>query len=94
MYKVETGGASLFEFEIGRKKYKVPRRESLPMPKFREMRKRIAEAEDKDEEAINAIFDLFDEFAPGALDSLTFEQALKLVTAYTSDDDGEPLGES
>lgn len=96
MYKVETSEAAQFEFEIDGKAYSIPRRESLPMPVFRKMRKRISEAENQAEEAINAIFDLFDEFAPGALDSLTFEQALKLSNAYTSDkdDEGDSLGES
>lgn len=94
MYKVETGETTQFEFSIGRKKYAIPSRESLPMPKFRAMRKRIAEADEKEEEAINAVFDLFDEYAPGALDSLTFEQALKLCNAYATGGDGDTLGES
>ena len=94
MYVVERGEASQFEFEIDGKQYAVPRRESLPMPKFREIRKRLSEADNQAEEAINAMFDLFDEFAPGALDSLTFEQSLKLVNAYSTEGDGESLGES
>lgn len=95
MYSVDTGGASSFDFEIDGMQYAVPRRESLPMPKFREIRKRIDTAENKAEEAIDALFDLFDEYAPGALDSLTFEQALRLVNAYTTGvDGGDSLGES
>lgn len=94
MYVVEKGDAEQFEFKVGRKVYSVPKRESLPMPKFREIRKRLESAENQAEEAINAMFDLFDEFAPGALDTLTFEQALKLVNAYTTEGDGESLGES
>ena len=94
MYKVEAGTAAQFEFDIDGEVYSVPRRESLPMPKFRELRKRITEADNQAEEAIDSMFDLFDEFAPGALDSLTFEQALKLVNAYMSGGEGETLGES
>lgn len=94
MYKVDTTESSGFEFEVDGQVYSVPRRESLPMPTFRKIRKRIAGAENKAEEAIDAMFDLFEEYAPGALDNLTFEQALKLVNAYTGDGDGEPLGES
>lgn len=95
MYKVETSEAAQFEFEIDGKAYSIPRRESLPMPVFRKMRKRISEAEDQAEEAINAVFDLFDEFAPGALDSLTFEQAISLASAYTNgESEGDTLGES
>ena len=93
MYKVEKSEAAQFEFQIGRKTYKVPVRESLPMPEFRAMRKRIADAEEPAEEAINAVFDLFDKYAPGALDSLTFEQAVKLCGAYANGE-GVTLGES
>ena len=94
MYKVEKSEASKFKFEIDGKAYSVPRRESLPFPKFREIRKRIQDADDPAEEGLNAMFDLFDEFAPGALDSLDFEQALSLINAYSTGDEGETLGES
>lgn len=95
MYSISTGEARRFEFEVDGKAYSVPHRESLPMPKFREIRKRIDGAENKAEEAIDTMFDLFDEYAPGALDSLTFEQAIQLVNAYTTGaDGGDSLGES
>jgi len=94
MYTVEKSEASEFEFKVGRKVYRVPRRESLPVPKFREIRARIQAADNQAEEAINAMFDLFDEFAPGALDSMTFDQAMKLVNAYSTEGDEETLGES
>lgn len=94
MYTIEKSEAKQFEFEIDGKAYSVPRRESLPFPTFRKIRKRIQEADDPAEEGVNAIFDLFDEFAPGALDSLDFEQALNLVNAYSTGDEGETLGES
>lgn len=94
MYRIEKSEAKRFEFEIDGKEYSVPRRESLPFPKFREIQKRIKDADDPAEEGVNAIFDLFDEFAPGALDSLDFEQALNLINAYSTGDEGETLGES
>ncbi len=94
MYVVEKGESVGFQFEVDGKTYEVPRRESLPMPKFREIRARIQDADNQAEEAINAMFDLFDEYAPGVLDKMTFEQALKLVNAYSTAGDEEPLGES
>lgn len=94
MYEVEKSEAPKFEFKIGRKVYKIPRRESLPVPKFREIRKRIKNADNQAEEAIDAMFDLFEEYAPGALDSMTFEGALKLINAYTNEGEGATLGES
>ena len=94
MYTVEKSGAKRFEFEIDGEVYSVPMRESLPMPKFREIRKRISESDNPAEEAIDTVFELFDEYAPGALDKLTFEQALNLVNAYSTGEDGETLGES
>ena len=96
MYIVEKGEAKYFEFKSGKKIYKVPRRESLPVPKFREIRKRIMAADDPAQEGIDAIFDLFEEYAPGAFDNLTFTQALNIVNAYMSgdDDEGASLGES
>ena len=93
MYVVEESKASDFEFSIGDVSYSVPRRESLPVPVFRKIRKRIAQVENQEEEAIDAMFDLFDEFAQGALDNLTYEQAMGLIKAYMADDDGD-LGES
>lgn len=92
MYAVEPSEAQGFEFKIGEKTYSVPRHDALPMPTFRKIRKRIQEADDPGEEGVNALFDLFDEFAPGALDSLTFEQAIKLVNAYTNGE-GDDMGE-
>lgn len=94
MYTVEKSKAKCFEFEIDGKKYSVPRRESLPFPVFRKIRKRIQESNDAAEEGINAMFDLFEEFAPGALDSLDFEQALNLINAYSTGDEDATLGES
>ena len=94
MYTVEKGKAPVFEFEVDGKAYAIPARESLPMPTFRKIRKRIQDADNKAEEAIDAMFDLIEEFAPGAMDSLTFEQALKLVNAYTHDGEEPTLGES
>ena len=94
MYKIEKSEAKHFEFEIDGKAYSVPRRESLPFKTFRGIQKRIKDAADPAEEGVNAIFDLFDEFAPGALDSIDFEQALKLENAYSTGDEGETLGES
>jgi len=93
MYIVDETKASDFEFAIGGEVFKVPRRESLPVPVFRKIRERIANATNQEEEAIDAIFDLFEEFSPGAMEKLTYEQALGLIRAYTSDDDGD-LGES
>ena len=92
MYIVGKQEAQSFEFQVGDKTYSVPRRASLPVKKFREIRKRINEAEDQEEAAIDVIFDLFDEYAPGVIDSMSFEQAINLVSAYTND--GENLGES
>lgn len=94
MYTIEKSDGKRFEFEVDGKVYSVPMRESLPMPKFREIRKRISESDNPAEVAIDMVFELFDEYAPGVLDSLTFEQALKLVNAYSSGGDGETLGES
>lgn len=94
MYVIEKSEAKRFEFEIDGKEYSVPRRESLPFPVFRKIRKRIQESDNAAEEGVNAMFDLFEEFAPGALDSLDFEQALNLINAYSTGDEGETLGES
>ena len=91
MYVVKESDAPEFQFESNGVVYSVPRRESLPVPTFRKMRKRISEAENQEEEAIDAILDLFEEFAPGSLDGMTFAQAVELITAYTGDND---LGES
>ena len=91
MYVVSESDARDFEFQVDGVVYSVPRRESLPIPKFRELRKRISEAENQEEEAIDAILDLFEEYAPGAVAKLNFAQAVELITAYTS---GEELGES
>lgn len=91
MYVVDTQEAKGFEFMVDGKVYNIPRRESLPISKYREIRKRINEASNPEEEAIDAIFDLFDEYAPGVIGSMTFGEAVKLVKAYTSDED---LGES
>ena len=95
MYIIEKSEAKRFEFKSpDGKTYSIPRRESLPFRKLRELQERINSAENPAEEGVNAIFDLFDEFAPGALDSLDFEQALNLINAYSTGDEGETLGES
>lgn len=93
MYVVKETQAREFTFKIGDMVYSIPHRESLPVPTFRELRRRISDAENQEEEAIDAIFDLFEEFAPGSISCLTFEQAIGLIKAYSSDDDGD-LGES
>ena len=91
MYTVEKAEAPLFEFKVGRKTYSVPCRESLPFRKYRELQQRIKEAEDQENEAVMAIIDLIEEYAPGSLDDLTFQQVIGIVSAYSKAAD---LGES
>lgn len=92
MYKVDKE-IEYFEFEVGGEKYKVPTLQCLPLNKFREMQRRVREADERrtEEEAVYALLDIFDELAPGCTDQLTYLQAAELVKAYTV---GEELGES
>lgn len=91
MYEVEKSDAPLFEFKVGKKTYSVPCRESLPFTKYRELQKRISESDEPENEAVMAIVDLIEEFAPGSLDGLNFQQVVGIVAAYSK---GANLGES
>lgn len=93
MFTIDTAEKHVFEFSFEGEVYSLPARESLGIKWMRELKKRFDAAEDKQEEAVWAMLDLIEEYVPEVFDKLTFEQALQLVTAYTTDE-GASMGES
>jgi len=94
MYAVENDAGRVFEFSYEGETYSVPARESLPYKTFVRIQELIDGADDKSAAAIAAVTGLFNEYAPGVIDKLTVEQALKLITAYSEAGDEPSLGES
>jgi hypothetical protein len=92
-YKVEDT-REFFEFEVGGKTYSVPKLADMPIAMFREIQSRIRGAKDgqREDEAVYALMDAFEKFAPGCTETLSITQASKLMQAYTLG--GESLGES
>ena len=94
MFKLEKSKAKTFDFMFGGKKYSIPSRASLPMKRFREIRKALAEADYSEEVLFDEIMKLFDEYAPDVMERIDLGQAMELFKAYSSEDDDASLGES
>jgi len=94
MYKVEKV-KDPFEFESDGKVYSVPQISDLPLKRFKKIQKTVRDADEnmREEVAVDAVLEVFDEFAPGSTDNLTYMQAAKLVSAYANGGE-ESLGES
>ncbi len=92
-YKVEDT-REFFEFEVGGKTYSVPKLADMPIATFRKIQAKVRSAKEgqREDEAVYALMDAFEEFAPGCTEALSITQASKLMQAYTIG--GESLGES
>lgn len=94
MYTLLEGDEETFTFKIERKTYKLPRITSLPFRKFRKFQERVKSSDNKNEEAIDCIFGLFEEYIPDALDKMTFAEVAQLAGDYAANNGDVALGES
>ena len=94
MFKLEDSKAKTFDFEYEGKTYSVPSRNSLPMTKFREIRKALAESGNSEEVLFDEIMKIFDEYIPEVMERIDLGQAMELFKAYSIEDEGASLGES
>ena len=82
MYQVEGVKKKPFEFKIGKETYSVPAMGDLPFPvllEFGKIQRRGAQGIEITEFMVENIFN---RFAPGALDNLTVSQVSDLLAAY------------
>lgn len=93
MFVLEKKKPTVFEFEYDGKTYSVPARTSLPMSKFRAIRKAIVESDNPEETGFDEIMALFDEYIPEVMESISTEQAMELFSAYANGGDEPLLGE-
>ena len=94
MFKLEDSRAKTFDFEFEGKTYSVPSRNSLPMTKFREIRKALSESGNSEEVLFDEIMKIFDEYIPEVMERIDLGQAMELFKAYSVEDEGASLGES
>ena len=94
MFELSESTADVFRFTYKGKEYAIPSRASLPLPVFRRIRKAISESDNPEEEGFDQIMALFDEYIPDVMEELSFEQAVKLFTAYANGGEDATMGES
>lgn len=94
MFKLDGSESRTFDFEFDGKSYSVPSRESLPLPKFRAIRRALAEADNAEEALFDEIMKLFDEHVPEVMERIDLGQAMALFKAYSTGGDEADLGES
>lgn len=94
MYELKNTERETFDFTYNGKTYSIPSRTSLPMPKFRKIRKAISESGNPEEVLFDEVMELFDEYAPDVMGQIDLGQAMELFQAYANGGDEPSLGES
>lgn len=94
MYELIDTERDTFDFSYHGKTYSIPARTSLPMAKFRDIRRAIAESDEPEETLFDEVMGLFDAYAPEVMEAIDLGQAMKLFRAYANGGDEPKLGES
>lgn len=95
IYVVAKDEREQFEFQVGKKVYKVPFMRNLPVPRIIEYNKQVRKApKDRQEDVlVEFLASVFSDFAPGSIDTLSGEQFGELAHAYLAAGKAAP-GES
>ena len=94
MFKLESKPKQDFKFEFEGEVYSIPSRSSLPMKRFREIRKAIQESDSPEETGFDEIMKIFDEHIPEVMERIDMAQAMELFRAYSNGGDEASLGKS
>lgn len=91
-YHVQERKPDMFDFEYKGVTYSVPSVSSLPFKTFMRIRKKLNDSGDPNELFFDEVMSLFEEYAPEAMASMSFEEAQDVFTAYAQA--GRDLGKS